>query len=639
MRDRRDTNRILSFSAIYRRVIFTPTIIFFIMFVSTLIFSSITLEPTINESDAKGSEVLVFMPPGISISVPNVSNIGELGFDTFAYTDTPVTVSTNNPTGYLLLMNMVTDETCLRYISMQDDPCSSIPANRKIPPTFPSVPVASFVTNTWGSSLTPFTTYNPIPPKSGSPMTAKNTSAAVENEITTVRFGAKGGMSISIGAYTNTVEFTALINPRPSPSITSMAPLSGTPGTVITFTGTNLDLIYQIYLSGTICANLTPISTTSATCEVADDGEPAGTRTVTGISIWGDSFIAPNFMYSPAEEFRFTIDTRMTDTIDTDPSHFDGVATTFAIPVSGSVQNSIGIAYNWVVNCGGSQPDKIVSGTGSSVHVGIPCTYTIPGEYQITVKPNGAAASGWMNAFGFANNTSGANAQANKNVVKSLDTPITDLSRTSSVQSRFATMFYGTRNLIGIPANLFSPISTSASTTAESMFANTFAFAAYNSTTATIPAGLFDTINTSNATSFANMFTGTFNSYAYNSTTATIPTGLLGNLNFTSSASGTSTFSSMFANTFNSFAYMNTSPSTDLGNLWGTTTFYNKLNATSVGGASGVFYRTFYNMRSLTGDAIPFVTNTVFIANPSAATGAFTGTQVTDYASLNANWQ
>ena len=606
------------------------------MFLSTFFFSSLTLEPTINKSEATGSEVLVFMPPGISISVPNVSNIGNLGFDTFAYTDTPVTVSTNNPTGYMLLMNMVTDETCLRYISLQDDPCSDVPANRKILSTYPSVPVASFVTNTWGSSLSPFTTYNPLPPKSGTPTTAKNTSTAVESEITTVRFGAKGGMSISIGAYTNTVEFTALVNPRPSPSITSIAPISGTPGTVITFTGTNLDLIYHIYLSGIICSNLNTISTTTATCEVTDDGQPAGLRTVTGISIWGDSFVAPNFMYVPAEEFAFTIDTRMTDTLDTDPSHFDGTATTFAIPLSGAINSGVN-NYNWIINCGGSQADATVSGTASTT--GLPCSYPVPGEYQITIKPNGAAASGWLNAFGFNTTSTGANVQSNKNMLKSIDTPFTQLSRTANYTNRFAAMFYYTKNLTSIPANLFSAIDTSATTAADGMFANTFSYAAYNSTTATIPAGLFDSIKTSSATSFANMFTSTFNSYAYNSITATIPAGLLGNLNFTSSASGTSTFTSMFSNTFNSFAYMNTSPSTDLGNIWGSTTFYNKLNAASVGGTSGVFYRTFYNMRSLTGEAIPFVTNTVFMASPTSATNAFTGTQVTDYASLSANWQ
>ncbi|MCL2451590.1 hypothetical protein FWD20_01790 [Candidatus Saccharibacteria bacterium] len=260
------------------------------------------------------------------------------------------------------------------------------------------------------------------------------------------------------------------------------------------------------------------------------------------------------------ECFAFTIDTRMTNTLDTDPTHYSGTATTFAIPTSGYVNASSSRSYNWIINWGDGSAEQTVSGTSGTTGAnanGIPHDYASTGgagEYQITIRPSAAPSEGWFNAFGFYTGTAGANASANKLMFKSIDTPFTELMRTKWVIYRFALMFNGARNGTEIPSNLFVNISTASDTVFTGMFYTTFASYAYNSTTATIPAGLFSTIDTSSGTRVEQMFYDTFNSYAYNSTVGTIPTGLFNSIDTT----GCANFSRMFSGTFSNYAYNST---------------------------------------------------------------------------------
>jgi len=338
------------------------------------------------------------------------------------------------------------------------------------------------------------------------------------------------------------------------PTITSVSPASGPlqGGTLIVITGTNFfdqDAVVQVTVGGVDCASYTVNSDTSITSIAPPNttGEKDVTVTTLGGMAVGEG------MFTYAEEFKFTIDTRMTDTLfadndtpATNPAHFSGTATSFSIPTSNNG------AYSWVVDWGDGSPEQVVPGSGTTGSAGIVHDYASTGgagEYQITIKPSGIVSAGWMNAFGFGADISGANAQTNKNMLKSIDSQFTNNMITRSI-NRFAYIFYGARNALSIPANLFSLIDTSSTTNTNFMFWQTFSYYAYNSTTSVIPASLFDSIDTSSATSTSYMFANIFSYCAYNSTTATIPTGLFDSID-TSSATDTSC---MFQHTFNNFA-------------------------------------------------------------------------------------
>ena len=246
-----------------------------------------------------------------------------------------------------------------------------------------------------------------------------------------------------------------------------------------------------------------------------------------------------------SECFAFTINTRLDESgglTGTTPN-------VFSIPTSNPSP------FNWTIDWGDGGATQTVSGTGASNSAGIPHIYSAPGEYRITILPNGTAANGWFKAFGFWTNTNGANANPNKYKFRSINTPFTTMMRRNSSlpdswDSSFINIFYGAANGLGIPTGLFDSLNTTNGTSFGYMFGSTFQYYAYNSTAGTIPAGLFDSIDTTNGTNFGSMFYKTFSQYARNSTTGTIPTGLFDSIDTTN---GTS-FSSMFNATFYNYA-------------------------------------------------------------------------------------
>jgi len=252
------------------------------------------------------------------------------------------------------------------------------------------------------------------------------------------------------------------------------------------------------------------------------------------------------------ECFAFSIDTRL----DASGGLTNTTATTFAIPTSGWV-NVAPNPYNWIIDWGDGNTQNS-SGTSHTTNApgvnGISHTYATAGSYQIAIRPNGAAATGWFNAFGFWTNTNGANADANKYMFRSIDTPFTNLMRSQNSTYRFGYTFNGTVNCIGIPDNIFTNISTTGVTDFTYMFAYTFSYLANNSTAATIPAGLFSSIDTSSGTIFNGTFYNTFMLYAQNSTVGNIPAGLFSSIN---TSNGTN-FYNMFRGTFGWFAQYST---------------------------------------------------------------------------------
>jgi len=276
------------------------------------------------------------------------------------------------------------------------------------------------------------------------------------------------------------------------------------------------------------------------------------------------------------ECFAFSVDTRLTETGDT-----TGTSTTFAVPVSGYVNGAANHTYNWTVNWGDGT-ETTHSGTGSTTSAGISHTYPSAGQYQITIRPATAAATGWFNAFGFYGNTSGANADANKYMFRSIDTPFTNLMRTQGSSYRFANIFAGADNGTEIPSNLFANISTAGDTDFTSMFYDTFSGYAYNSTTATIPGELFDSLDTSSGTDFEGMFVGTFTGCASSSIVATIPAGLFDSIDTSSGID----FSNMFDQTFSWYASTSTVATIPAG-------LFDSIDTNSGTNFSFMFYYTF----------------------------------------------
>jgi nitrogen regulatory protein PII len=132
----------------------------------------------------------------------------------------------------------------------------------------------------------------------------------------------------------------------------------------------------------------------------------------------GNSAVADAIGVSvPGESFSFTVRTT-------------GANESFALPTSGRL-NNVEKSYDWTISWGDS---IIETKTGSSSNSdGISHIYTTAGDHQITVTPNGSVDA-WLGAFGFATGDSGANAQANRNKVISVDFVITPLMTRTQAQ-------------------------------------------------------------------------------------------------------------------------------------------------------------------------------------------------------------
>jgi hypothetical protein len=280
---------------------------FLLLFISSFFASSLSLQH--QDSEAIGSDVQLqaILSPALEVSAPSncsLGNIDVLG-NTLNHCDLMTTVSTNNPTGYTLSLNTAEETTtsndnqCLRHASASTTACTSVSADKKFSPVGTNVPVASFGMNTWGISVdnsgTPtYGTYNSIPSFAATGLTLRNTTSNAITETTTTRIGAKGDLSLMAGVYTQNALLTVTLNERPVPSITSISPTSGAPGTTIALTGTNFNyggnpLLYQVMMGDKACENLTITNATTATCDIPSF-ELAGEKAVLGISVYGDVF-------------------------------------------------------------------------------------------------------------------------------------------------------------------------------------------------------------------------------------------------------------------------------------------------------------------------------------------------------------
>jgi len=178
---------------------------------------------------------------------------------------------------------------------------------------------------------------------------------------------------------------------------------------------------------------------------------------------------------------------------------------TYSIPTSGLVAD-MHHTYNWDVyvdgilttacpggNCTGTSHSNTAPGVN-----GIALTGLSNGEHQIKIVPHNGPAPGWGNAFGHAFITVGANVQANKNKLISLDSPLTTMA--------------------------FAPKTTESTTNASYMFANIF----INCVNLTEPATFVDTYKLPSAVTDFSFFLSQIHHSNTNLTTSIDLTPLAG---------------------------------------------------------------------------------------------------------------
>jgi hypothetical protein len=339
----------------------------------------------------------------------------------------------------------------------------------------------------------------------------------------------------------------------------------------------------------------------------------------------------------PDEVFKFTIDMRLTDTVNTDPGHMSSADTLFEIPTVASIGN----VFHWDVDWGDGSSENVGSYGGECMWGGTSHSYATPGQYQISIRPSyNTNYNSWMNCFRnshvecySAGSSSFSGSKANLAKIKSIDTILTENMFTTFSQ-RFGCM----RNLELIPDNLFSEIDFSSMTACDYLFSETFRQTSYNITTMTIPTNLFSTLDTSNCQTTRAMFQNTFYNFAYSSSVATIPNGFLNGVDTTNSTN----INSVLEGTFSGFAYANKkggTPDTDLGTVFTNATLVgftaSNVGATTIG---RTFSRTFQSMSSLVGQGQAFIDSKLGGISPSSTTYTFSQTGLSDLSSLASGW-
>ncbi len=117
-----------------------------------------------------------------------------------------LTVTTDNTTGYKVMISTQTNETAMTSAT-NSDRINSISQN---------LTLTNFPSNTWGIRLGNYGEFMPIPPASSPIMLVQNSSKPVTNNDThQVDMGLKLAPNLSSGEYTNTLMVTVITNDYP----------------------------------------------------------------------------------------------------------------------------------------------------------------------------------------------------------------------------------------------------------------------------------------------------------------------------------------------------------------------------------------------------------------------------------------
>ena len=122
-----------------------------------------------------------------------------------------LTVTTDNTTGYQVMISAQTNETAMTSAT-NSDRINSISQN---------LTLTNFPSNTWGIRLGNYGEFMPIPPASSPIMLVQNSSKPVTNNDThQVDMGLKLAPNLSSGEYTNTLMVTVITNDYPPRALT-----------------------------------------------------------------------------------------------------------------------------------------------------------------------------------------------------------------------------------------------------------------------------------------------------------------------------------------------------------------------------------------------------------------------------------
>lgn len=148
--------------------------------------------------------------PGLAVSLDADAQInGNQIINSLTQTeDHPMnlTVTTDNTTGYQVMISAQTNETAMTSAT-NSDRINSISQN---------LTLTNFPSNTWGIRLGNYGEFMPIPPASSPIMLVQNSSKPVTNTDThQVDMGLKLAPNLSSGEYTNTLMVTVITNDYP----------------------------------------------------------------------------------------------------------------------------------------------------------------------------------------------------------------------------------------------------------------------------------------------------------------------------------------------------------------------------------------------------------------------------------------
>ena len=126
-----------------------------------------------------------------------------------------LTVTTDNTTGYRVMISTQTDETAMTNAT-NSDRINSISQN---------LTLTNFPSNTWGIRLGNYGEFMPIPPASSPMMLVQNSSKPVSGtDIHQVDMGLKLASNLSSGEYANTLMVTVITNDYPPRALARPGP-------------------------------------------------------------------------------------------------------------------------------------------------------------------------------------------------------------------------------------------------------------------------------------------------------------------------------------------------------------------------------------------------------------------------------
>lgn len=160
-------------------------------------------------------EVIVSANIDSSISIGGGSDVSDVTVDGTPVGGTGVgggndtnsiVVSTNNPTGYTLRLSMATASTD-RNLNLGGTAGASNNIAGAATGSF-----AALGDNTWGYNTDGSANFAGVP-LSAAPATIKSSAGAISNDTTGVTYGIKTTSALPEGTYSNTVQYTAVVNP------------------------------------------------------------------------------------------------------------------------------------------------------------------------------------------------------------------------------------------------------------------------------------------------------------------------------------------------------------------------------------------------------------------------------------------